>query len=738
MAGRETLPWEKLDPRKIFASFGVNRKVSLSNLLYAWFRRDDHQLDFGIETYAALARHFLGAGEIRVALDVAQTTLNRLDPDCGSKGFEPLKFDKGHSEQIRARILLMHCCALSLARLGYLKRAQVETDTLSDFWNSNKMFLEDYQKTQSLEIEILGLEGRLYKDIYVKKRSDDLTNAKEFLKRAQSRYQQASELGGDTGFWPAVNAGFAAFLLNDNAYANAIAGKALVLCEKSLESQKQKSERGELDFSDDDHYWHLATIAEAQLIADLTKKSVGDPLALAKQKYQNAAKIGCGQWSNLQTTRRQLGLILAHFYESDGKSLATSDCQTNIDEWIDEVLPLPPVLLFSGHMVDTKERLKTKPHRFPREIVDDIKREILKTIREVCPRGPCYGFASCANGADILFHEALQELKGESHVVLPYNHVDFIKDSVNLEPNDSWEKRFLAVMTNAGHVISATKHRLTWRSQAYDYANSMLCGLALIKARELGMKLVPIAVYDGNSGDGAGGTADNVESWKKGGLCPRIIDINIIRHQSFRGAEWSPSVAEDSYPKVPATPSYQAGVKGLLFADVKGFSKLSDEQLETFIDQFWYAIGEYVNNSEFKPIMQNTWGDELYLVFDSVRNAGMFALGLKEIVRSIDRVEHGLPGDLTLRIALHAGPVYEQKNDVLINGKNFFGSHVNYAARLEPVTEPGQVFTTDAFAALAEVEQKAGRDLDFSCEYVGRVALPKNHGICETYRLKRS
>jgi class 3 adenylate cyclase len=70
-----------------------------------------------------------------------------------------------------------------------------------------------------------------------------------------------------------------------------------------------------------------------------------------------------------------------------------------------------------------------------------------------------------------------------------------------------------------------------------------------------------------------------------------------------------------------------------------------------------------------------------------------------------------MPADLNLRIALHAGPVYEF-NDPVTGSRSYSGTHVSRAARIEPVTPPGQVYASKAFAALA-----AARGVtDFACD----------------------
>ena len=71
--------------------------------------------------------------------------------------------------------------------------------------------------------------------------------------------------------------------------------------------------------------------------------------------------------------------------------------------------------------------------------------------------------------------------------------------------------------------------------------------------------------------------------------------------------------------------------------------------------------------------------------------------------------------------------------DPIIGRDNYFGSSVTKAARIEPVTPPGMVYASEAFAAtLAATE----RD-EFSLEYIGRMALAKGYGESRIYRLDR-
>lgn len=102
------------------------------------------------------------------------------------------------------------------------------------------------------------------------------------------------------------------------------------------------------------------------------------------------------------------------------------------------------------------------------------------------------------------------------------------------------------------------------------------------------------------------------------------------------------------------------------------------------------------------------------------------------MMRETDWKALGLPAELSMRIGLHAGPVFRGLEPVIGN-VNFFGSQVNQAARIEPITNPGNVYASEPFAALLAT----GRSNDLDCRYVGIIVLPKRFGSYPIYHLKR-
>jgi class 3 adenylate cyclase len=110
-----------------------------------------------------------------------------------------------------------------------------------------------------------------------------------------------------------------------------------------------------------------------------------------------------------------------------------------------------------------------------------------------------------------------------------------------------------------------------------------------------------------------------------------------------------------------------------------------------------------------------------------------FALRLLHGFEAEDWASAGMPGARGVRIALHAGPVF-CGFDPIIGRDNYFGSSVTRAARIEPVTPPGTVYASEAFAALLAA---SGQDA-CATDYVGRLPLAKGYGEARLYHLRRA
>ncbi len=173
-------------------------------------------------------------------------------------------------------------------------------------------------------------------------------------------------------------------------------------------------------------------------------------------------------------------------------------------------------------------------------------------------------------------------------------------------------------------------------------------------------------------------------------------------------------------------------IGAILFADLHGFSRLRDEQLPLYVDDVLGALGAVLDNHGETVLWRNSWGDAIAAVFSDVTEAAECALGLHERLAGIDLAKLGLPTDLELRIGAHAGPVMPM-TDPITHKPTYWGRELTRAARIEPRTPEGEVYVTDAFAALLSRQPVA----PFVTEYVGRVTTAKEFETIPMYLLRR-
>ena len=170
----------------------------------------------------------------------------------------------------------------------------------------------------------------------------------------------------------------------------------------------------------------------------------------------------------------------------------------------------------------------------------------------------------------------------------------------------------------------------------------------------------------------------------------------------------------------------------MLFADVVGFSKLGEEEAPNFFVNFLNEVADTIYWHPVPPVFCNTWGDGLFLVYEDIEVAADVVLHLRDAIQDRDWEKAGLPEDTNVRIGMHVGPVYSAF-DPVIKRKNYFGSHVTHAARIEPITTPGSVFLTEQAACLLARYMAD----EFSCDYLGTTSLAKEYGTSTLYRLRR-
>jgi hypothetical protein len=188
------------------------------------------------------------------------------------------------------------------------------------------------------------------------------------------------------------------------------------------------------------------------------------------------------------------------------------------------------VIVFTGHMIDAPERQQP---RFPATCEEEVREAIRSELQNIIadPRN-ALGIAGGACGGDILFHEECARLGVRTRLRLSLPPGSFIARSVTHAGGD-WVSRFRSLMYQHGEsieILAEDEDLPAWlRGKAhYDIwqrTNVWLLEEALsVGAPETAL----IALWDGEPGDGPGGTQHLVETANLRGVRVAILPIQKI------------------------------------------------------------------------------------------------------------------------------------------------------------------------------------------------------------------
>jgi tetratricopeptide (TPR) repeat protein len=191
--------------------------------------------------------------------------------------------------------------------------------------------------------------------------------------------------------------------------------------------------------------------------------------------------------------------------------------------------PLDRIIVFAGHRVDDARRTREKGPRFPSKDEEKAREAIRKALQNEkdLAKGPILGVAGGANGGDILFHEECLGLKIPAHLLLALPEDAYIDASVATE-DESWVKQFHAIREaqEGVPVLCECEDLPKWLQlrKGYDIwkrNNLWLISYALCQAAK---HLTVIVLWDGEGGDGPGGTEDMVKVARDRGA--RVIHLD--------------------------------------------------------------------------------------------------------------------------------------------------------------------------------------------------------------------
>jgi hypothetical protein len=541
--------------------------------------------------------------------------------------------------------------------------------------------------------EILSLRGRLCKDSLHHAPAGSATA--EAARRAREHYLQAYAIA--QGIYPGINAATLSLLAGERDVATRLAREVVARIEAQAAPRTA---------------WDWATEGEARALLD--------DLAGAAQSYAAAFDAAAGNAGMVATMRRQVELL--------------ARVVPKASDLLHE-LPVNAVIAFAGHMVDAPQR---PVPRFPAALIPQVSAAL--RARLAAMRSPVV-FTSAACGADLLLIDAALEDGAEVNVVLPFDRQDFVRTSVAVG-GDEWVARFDRALARAYRVIMATEEAYLDDDVLFEHTAVLVEGFAMLRAGQLQTVPSLLCVVDEEGGGAVGGTHATLARWQRNVGAADVIDLRALRmraghdgvvpsgQEAFRPDSPVPREATVDLP--PSAHRARRTLKSMLFADFAGYSRLHDALAPLFQRQFLEIGASVIDASPARPLEAKTWGDALYAVFDSPIDAAEFALSFLERMLAVDWTKAGLDATSQIRIALHAGPVFRDFDPVM-QRDSFFGTSVTRAARIEPVTPPGMVYASEAFAAaLAATGTRV-----HALEYVGNLALAKHYGESRIYRLDR-
>ncbi len=535
-----------------------------------------------------------------------------------------------------------------------------------------KSWLWDLYQNYSDDPETAGILGSVLKSIYKKDKIQE--NA------VLSRDIYLENYKKNNSFYTGINAASMSEVIDDHKMASSIAREITV--EINPESQD---------------FWELVTLGEAYLLLGNKVSAIN-----VYKKARNTIERDHGMFNSVYG---QLILLYDHI---------------DVPVELIKLFQPPSVVVFTGHMIDHPDR--SKP-RFPESISNHIAEEISKTLDQL---DAGIGYSSLACGADILFVEEMIKRNAEVNLFLPYNMSDFIESSINFA-GPKWLSRFKKILED--HSVNyITEEGYYGNDDLHALLGSVIFGKSILRAESFGTEPALLTVLK-SSGNGqevqVGGTEYLVSKW------PFKDNVHSIDPAHFIKEYRVPVIKRTVTPTKTAGDVQNRKIRHILFADVVGYSKLSEDKTPLFVENLLQDISRNTGALSHQPEILNTWGDSIFAVYSNIEEMMEFAIALQKTL--IDSSWNTMLDDnsqVSMRIALHTGPVF-LLDDPLTQRKNAFGNHINRAARMEPVTMPGNIYASDQFASVLKIE--CYKMYDF--EYVGIIDLPKEFGKQEMYQI---
>jgi len=266
-------------------------------------------------------------------------------------------------------------------------------------------------------------------------------------------------------------------------------------------------------------FWGLVTRAERQLVAGEADAAIDDYAEAASLAVANRDRFALDSASQQLDLLGQLGFRHDIVVEA---ALVIDRAEKQLDALggAGAARAEPSrVVLFSGHMIDdpaVRGEGKPKPARFPASRIDAAAVRIRAALDEIEAGAGDLGLCGGASGGDLLFAEAClaRGMRLEVRLARPEN--EFLAESVTFaDPDRRWARSFATVTQHPSTLLLRMPEELGPAPDGvsvHDRCNRWM----LYSALSYGLPRVSfVALWNGEPGDGPGGTESMVELVKK-------------------------------------------------------------------------------------------------------------------------------------------------------------------------------------------------------------------------------
>ncbi len=228
-----------------------------------------------------------------------------------------------------------------------------------------------------------------------------------------------------------------------------------------IEFIEQRVDRGSM--------WNQTNLAEMRLV-------LGE-LDRAGDHYANAAALGMQSPGDLAANRAVAALLLAE---------VSGDVDL-LDKWF----PKPVLLIFAGHIPDSAGR---ETPRLPERTCRYDGPAALALTKHIADMGAVEGISAGAPGGDILFAEALLTTGGRITLIEPFpsHRIRSVADKCGHD----WSARLARIYEKAAHIQAITCAEDVDGDTQCDYANHVMLGTALLRAKRINGQLRAMVLWD--------------------------------------------------------------------------------------------------------------------------------------------------------------------------------------------------------------------------------------------------